>query len=73
MRIQQMFHDDIDRIINNHLRPIELTSSQGVVLAYLLNLGLSLVFSGQKEEGLRYLSKAGELGLYDAYSVMKQF
>ncbi len=37
------------------------------------NLGLSLVFSGQKEEGLRYLSKAGELGLYDAYSVMKQF
>ena len=32
----KLIHDDIDRIINNQLRPMELTSSQGVVLAFLL-------------------------------------
>lgn len=37
------------------------------------NLGLVRIFAGRKEEGLRDLSKAGELGLYDAYSVMKRY
>lgn len=32
----KLIHDDIDRIINNQLRPLGLTSSQGVVLAYLM-------------------------------------
>ena len=32
----KLIHDDIDRIINNQLRPMELTSSQGVVLACLM-------------------------------------
>ena len=31
----KMIHDDIDRIINNELRPFDLTSSQIVVLTYL--------------------------------------
>ena len=37
------------------------------------NLGLARIFSGHKAEGIRDLSKAGELGLYDAYSVMKRY
>jgi len=37
------------------------------------NLGLVLMLSGEKEKGLKELSKAGELGIYDAYSVMKRY
>jgi tetratricopeptide (TPR) repeat protein len=37
------------------------------------NLGLTYIFSGNKAEGLKNLSKAGELGLYDAYSLIKQY
>jgi tetratricopeptide (TPR) repeat protein len=37
------------------------------------NLGLARIFAGHKAEGIRDLSKAGELGLYDAYSVMKRY
>ena len=36
------------------------------------NRGLAYVFSGEKKKGLADLSKAGELGLYSAYSVMKK-
>jgi len=37
------------------------------------NLGLTRIFAGHRAEGLRDLSKAGELGLYDAYSLMKRY
>ena len=37
------------------------------------NLGLTRIFAGHADEGLRDLSKAGELGLYDAYSLMKRY
>ena len=37
------------------------------------NLGLTRIFAGNKEEGLKNLSKAGEAGLYDAYSIMKHY
>lgn len=37
------------------------------------NRGLTLIQNGQKSEGISDLSKAGELGLYDAYSVIKQY
>lgn len=37
------------------------------------NRGVALVLSGRKAEGVASLSKAGELGLYDAYSVIKQY
>lgn len=37
------------------------------------NLGLTRIFAGDKAEGIKNLSKAGELGLYDAYSLIKQY
>lgn len=36
------------------------------------NRGLAYILNGKKAEGVESLSKAGELGLYDAYSVIKQ-
>jgi len=36
------------------------------------NRGLTKYYSGDKDGGRQDLSKAGELGLYDAYSVMKE-
>jgi tetratricopeptide (TPR) repeat protein len=37
------------------------------------NRGLALIDSGKTEEGIADLSKAGELGLYTAYSLIKRF
>ena len=37
------------------------------------NRGLAQIFSNKKVEGIADLSKAGELGLYDAYSVIKRY
>lgn len=36
------------------------------------NRGLVLIESGRRNEGIQDLSKAGELGLYDAYSIIKK-
>ena len=36
------------------------------------NRGLAYIHLGQRQEGISDLSKAGELGLYRAYSVIKQ-
>ena len=37
------------------------------------NRGLTRIFAGNTAEGLSDLSKAGELGLYDAYSIIKKY
>ena len=37
------------------------------------NRGLTLVFQGKTIEGIADLSKAGELGLYSAYNIIKRF
>ena len=37
------------------------------------NRGYARIMANQKTDGIRDLSRAGELGLYDAYSVIKQF
>lgn len=37
------------------------------------NRGLARIYSNNKANGIADLSKAGELGLYDAYSVIKRF
>jgi tetratricopeptide (TPR) repeat protein len=37
------------------------------------NRGLARLFLGQNEQGTRDLSKAGELGLYGAYNLIKRF
>ena len=37
------------------------------------NRGLTLIFQGKTMEGVADLSKAGELGLYSAYNIIKRF
>jgi tetratricopeptide (TPR) repeat protein len=37
------------------------------------NRGLVYIYMGKMGEGIADLSKAGELGLYDAYSVIKKY
>jgi tetratricopeptide (TPR) repeat protein len=37
------------------------------------NRGLNYIFLGDQEKGLKDLSKAGELGIYKAYNVMKRY
>jgi hypothetical protein len=37
------------------------------------NRGLVYIYMGKTAEGIAELSKAGELGLYDAYSVIKKY
>lgn len=37
------------------------------------NRGIALIFLSRVDEGLKDLAKAGELGLYSAYNVMKRF
>ena len=37
------------------------------------NRGLTNVFLGNNNEGVQDLSKAGELGIFSAYSVLKRF
>ena len=37
------------------------------------NRGLVFLYSGEHDKGIEDLSKAGELGLYDAYSVIKKY
>ena len=58
------------KAIDDYTRAIDLDS--GLAEAYY-NRGLALIYSGQLEKGIEDLSKAGELGLYDAYSVIKKY
>ena len=37
------------------------------------NRGMALIFKGKKDQGIKDLSKAGELGIYTAYSVIKKY
>ena len=37
------------------------------------NRGLTYLFIGQNEKGLADLGKSGELGIYQAYNLMKRF
>lgn len=37
------------------------------------NRGLTLIYVGQEKDGIKSLSKAGELGLYNAYNVLKRY
>ena len=37
------------------------------------NRGLTYVFTGENEKGLNDLSKAGELGMYQAYNMITRF
>ena len=39
----------------------------------LFNRGLALIHLGKTQEGIADLSRAGELGIYGAYSVIKKY
>ena len=36
------------------------------------NRGLTYIYSGERSKGIADLSKAGELGIYDAYNLLKK-
>lgn len=55
--------------IDDFTRAVNIDS--GLAEAFY-NRGLSRVYNGSKKEGIADLSKAGELGLYKAYNVIKQ-
>ena len=61
---------DYAAAIDDYSRAIALDSR--LAEAYY-NRGLAYIDSGKTEEGIRDLSKAGELGLYTAYSLIKRF
>jgi tetratricopeptide (TPR) repeat protein len=61
---------DYERAIDDYTIAIKHDSK--LAEAYF-NRGLARIFSNNKEKGIEDLSKAGELGLYDAYSVIKKY
>ena len=61
---------DYQRAIDDYTRAIAL--EEHLAEAYY-NRGLSRIRANKKTEGIADLSKAGELGLYQAYSVIKKY
>ena len=61
---------DYDKAIADYDAAIEV--NRNLPEAYC-NRGLAKIKSGKKTEGVKDLSKAGELGLYDAYSLIKKY
>jgi len=60
---------DYQRAIDDYTRAIAL--EEHLAEAWY-NRGLALIYSKRESEGISDLSKAGELGLYQAYSIIKQ-
>ena len=61
---------DYQRALDDYTKAITLEPN--LAEAYY-NRGLARIRCGKRKEGLDDLSKAGERGLYDAYSVIKQY
>jgi lipoprotein NlpI len=61
---------DYMRAIDDFTHAIELDPQ--LAEAYY-NRGLARIYGGQQAEGISDLSKAGELGLYTAYSIIKKY
>ena len=61
---------DLTSAITNYNKALELYSN--IPEAYY-NRGLVLIYLKDKEKGCIDLSKAGELGVSDAYSVIKKY
>lgn len=61
---------DYHRALDDFNRAIELDAN---IPEAWYNRGLVNIYSGKTPEGISDLSKAGELGLYSAYSVIKQY
>ena len=62
--------NDYQRAIADYTRAVEL---EGSMAEAWYNRGLARIFVKKTEEGISDLSKAGELGLYQAYSVIKKY
>ena len=62
--------NDHQRAIDDFTKAIGLDAN--IPEAYF-NRGLAYIYAGRVNEGIADLSKAGELGLYDAYSVIKKY
>ena len=62
--------NDYQRAIADYTQAISL--EEHLAEAYF-NRGLARIFAKKTEEGISDLSKAGELGLYQAYSVIKKY
>ena len=60
---------NFSRAIDDYTRAIKLDSR--LAQAYY-NRGLAHYYAGQEKEALRDFSRAGELGLYDAYALSKK-
>ena len=61
---------DYEKAIDDYTRCIE--SHHQLAEAYY-NRGLARIKNGKKKEGIADLSKAGEQGLYSAYSMIKKY
>lgn len=61
---------ELQEAIDDYTRAIEANSH--VAEAYY-NRGLARIKAGNRDEGIADLSKAGELGLYSAYSMIKKY
>ena len=62
--------NDYLRAIDDYTRAIAL--EQTLAEAWY-NRGLALIYAKREAEGIADLSKAGELGIYQAYSVIKKY
>jgi tetratricopeptide (TPR) repeat protein len=60
---------DYQRAVDDYTRAIAL---EGNLAEAWYNRGLALIYLKRETEGIADLSKAGELGLYQAYSIIKQ-
>uniref|UniRef100_UPI0035A1D314 tetratricopeptide repeat protein n=1 Tax=Prevotella heparinolytica TaxID=28113 RepID=UPI0035A1D314 len=58
------------KAIDDYTKAIQLNPD--LAEAYY-NRGLARIYANSKAAGIEDLSKAGELGLYDAYSVIKKY
>ncbi len=65
-----LLQKDYRNAIANYSRAIEL---EGDFAEAFFNRGLCYVMIGEREKGFSDLSKAGELGIYVAYNVIKRF
>ena len=61
---------DLPEAINQYTKALEIYPA--MAQAYF-NRGLVLIYLKDKEKGCIDLSKAGELGVHDAYSVIKKY
>jgi len=61
---------DFKTAIQNYSKAIEI--DQDFAEAYF-NRGLTYLFTGENAKGLADLSKAGELGIYQAYNLIQRF